>query len=187
MLIYRQPVVTLPFSDSFNEPERQGTDGHPLWTTVSGNWVISNHEYTSTSGFDALVIAGSSNWTNYTLEVTVKPINYGEFFYHSPRIVFYYKDSNNYYELALNKGDTKNIVLRKVVNGTSILLTINSSNVSEGKSYKVKVILDNLHISIYVDNILKIDFIDSNGTASGKIGLRSGGNGKHHFDNVSVS
>lgn len=153
------------FSDDFEDGNSSG------WTNVNGSWsVVSDgskvFKQTSTTG-EALTYAGSSSWTDYSVQAGIK-------LYDTPTswasgIVGRYKDGNNYYLFRLTSGKLQ---LYKKSGGTFTLLKETSYTSSTNTWYTLKLSFTGSTIKGYVNGVEKISTTDSSIT-SGSIGLRT--------------
>jgi hypothetical protein len=154
------------FSDDFEDGNSSG------WTVASGSWSVVTDgtkvfKQTSTSG-EAVVYAGNSTWTNYTVEAKVKLYNTGA--NTASGIITRYKDGSNYYLLRLH-GSGK-VQLYKKVAGTFTLLQEATQTGSANTWYTLKLVVSGSNLTGYVDGAQKVAVADSS-VANGSIGART--------------
>ena len=176
-LAYNQPL----FNDTFDS-------GLSQWTQISGTWAIAddsgNNMCSITGGSyvgGVVATAGSSSWTDYSLEFDVKKVS-GNYF----NVVFRYTDANNHYLLEPSS-DSIHIALFKKVGGSYQELTSPRplQNTTQGNWYHYKIVAQGPSIKVYVDGTLKIDVTD-NSLPAGKIGIGAYSGATAYFDDVQV-
>lgn len=174
------------FSNLFNDTFDGGLT---QWTYVSGTWAIvpegTDNVCSITGGSyvgGVVATAGSSSWTDYSLEFDVKKAS-GNYF----NVVFRYTDAGNHYLLEPS-ADSIHIALFKKVGGGGYqeLAPRPLQNTTVGTWYHYKIAVKGSSIKIYVDGVLKFDVTDSSLTA-GKIGIGGYAGSTAYFDNVNVS
>jgi alpha-L-arabinofuranosidase len=104
-----------------------------------------------------MIVAGSSDWNNYTLELTAQKISGSE----GMMIYFGFLDGDNFYDL--NLGGWKNTLhaIQKNDNGSTSLLASQAGSIKAGQSYKIKVVVSGTNIKAYLDDQLLFDVTDS--------------------------
>jgi len=96
-----------------------------------------------------------------------------------------YHDENNFYRIAI---DQSNIVVNKKVNGTTSSINSEAKNFQTNTWYTLKVIVNDLTLNIYIDDILELTAVDNDHSfTDGKIALLGEDSVHANFDDVSVS
>jgi hypothetical protein len=154
------------FSDNFEDGDAIG------WTVVNGAWSVVTdgakvYKQTSTTG-EALIYAGSTLWTNYTVEAKMKLYTTGTA---ATGIIGRYTDGNNYYLLRLHIGYGK-VELYKKSGGTFTLLQDAALTITTNTWYSLKLVLNGGNLTGYVDGVQKVSATDNSITA-GCIGVRA--------------
>ncbi|OAS18697.1 sugar-binding protein [Paenibacillus oryzisoli] len=134
--------------------------------------------YTSGSTTERLATAGSTTWTNYSVEAKLKLYS-GDY----AGLLGRYKDTDNYYNLTIYDGE--NLVrLGKKVAGASVTLGSYAMQIVPNTIYTLKLDMDGSQIVASVNGTPIITVTDT-GLASGKIGTR-GYKATYSIDDVSV-
>jgi len=152
------------FSDDFQDGNANG------WTKSSGTWSVVTdgslvHRQSGTSA-DSNARAGSSSWTNYSVQARVKPIAFNgadRYVGVMARVV----NSNHYYYLALQNGNR--LVVGKRAGGSPITLTSKSFTFTTGTFYTLRIDAQGSSLSGYVNGALQLTATDSE-FSSGIIG-----------------
>ncbi len=128
----------------------------PNWKVISGTWSLTYNQ-TNTTVEPGMIVAGSSDWNNYTLELTAKKMSGSE----GMMIYFGFLDGDNSYDL--NLGGWKNTLhaIQKNDNGSTSLLASQAGSIKAGQSYKIKVVVSGTNIKAYLDDQLLFDVTDS--------------------------
>jgi Fibronectin type III domain len=152
------------FSDDFQDGNASG------WTRSSGSWSIVTdgslaYSQSGTSS-DSNARAGSSAWTNYSVQARVKPIAFNgadRYVGVMARVV----NSNHYYFLALQNGNR--LVLGKRAGSSPIILASRSFTFTTGTFYTLRLDAQGSSLSGYVNGALQLTATESE-FASGIIG-----------------
>lgn len=155
------------FSDDFEDGNSTG------WTVVNGGWSVVTDgtkvfKQANTSG-EASVYAGTSTWTNYTVEAKIKLYNNANGT--ASGIIARYVNSSNYYMFRLHSNDSK-VELYKKVGGTFTKITDVAMTISTNTWYTLKLVLNGSSLTGYVDGVQKVSATDTSFT-SGCIGART--------------
>ncbi|RHA38020.1 alpha-L-arabinofuranosidase C-terminal domain-containing protein [Cellulomonas rhizosphaerae] len=142
------------FEDAFTDASK--------WQRQTGTWAVTNGEYvqSSTSVTDARSIvtdAYAKDWSDYTLELDARKISGSEGFL----VGFAAGAPNNFFWWNLGGWNNTRSVLQKADGGSANeVKAIESSSITTGKTYKVKVVVDGRNIKLYLDGGLQIDYTD---------------------------
>jgi hypothetical protein len=150
------------------------------WETPSGSSIVAEngHGVLNDSAYQlAVVTAGDAAvWTRYVFYCRIKGIGTGN----SYGVVFYYLDTDNYYELVLNIDSVSDdYVLNKIVGGSSTLVTSGtiSQKILDDVWYGVRIHIDvesgSNRIKLYIDGSEIFNILDSSTLDSGTIGFFS--------------
>ncbi|MBP2631356.1 MAG: hypothetical protein H6Q70_1984 [Firmicutes bacterium] len=128
----------------------------PKWKAKSGTWNLTYNQ-TNTTVEPGMIVAGSSDWNNYTLELTAQKVSGSE----GMMIYFGFLDGDNFYDL--NLGGWKNTLhaIQKNDNGSTSLLASQAGSITAGQSYKIKIVVSETNIKAYLDDQLLFDVTDS--------------------------
>ncbi len=148
------------------------------WSYV-GNWKIVDGAHTTRSGDTAFAYAGDDKMTDFSLEVEVALLEEASMYdgglllrakNHSISSAQVAESLQGYY-LAIRNDQ---ITLNRYNYGMETLDLV-SADLIKGEYYKIKVIMKNNHISVYVDDMETpaMDYYDSNAFLSGQIALCS--------------
>jgi Laminin G domain len=169
------------FSDTFESDAVGSTPaGWSIYGTNAGFSVQQNgsHVYDH-SGWTAVSIAGSTNWTNYSYSVSMLPNNWAS---EADGVLFRVRDSNNYYFLQYTGGTTLSVL--KVVNSSSTTLASKALTMSVSSWHTIQVDVSGSSLTASVDGTKQLVVTD--GTfATGAIGV--GANSPVQFDTVAVT
>ena len=151
------------------------------WTSVWGTWAIENEELVQSDSnrWEAISIAGSSEYANYVIETKVKLVSGSD---SSAGILLRFEDVNNYYTFFINP---TLVALAKRVAGTYYAVSWIPRAHDLDVWYQLKVELSQSDFKCYIDNTLVIEVTDTT-FLQGRIGLRT----KQcyaRFDGVKVS
>ncbi len=186
-----QATENILFEDNFENDKKSDWEEY---MGLNGNWTIENGEYVGTvtkncSGdFPSYSLVGDINWTNYSFEVRMKGTKGVD-----KKILFRY-NSNMEKTYDLNLISNNILGVGKQHPSGSWVKTISFNNSSD-TWYKIKVVLKNENIKIYIDDILQFDFNDTdNPILNGKVGLQvwpgyyagCGGRTTVHYDDVII-
>ena len=159
-----------------DEFDKMDTTLSDEWNYSDGNWIIGDGDASIGNGKKLM---GNNSWANYTVEVDVKTQT-GE------ECGLLFRASN-----PANGGAGDNPLLGTdflqgyyaALSGNRIFLkkiNYNSSNIIYAKSvfaldiwHHIKVVVNQNHISIFVDNELFLKYVDINPYLSGKAGIKS--------------
>lgn len=134
----------------------------------------------------ALVVAGSSNWTNYMFKVRINPLDGTGL-----GVVFRYLDPSNFYRFSMVKDSAAGgpyLRLEKKVKGELTTL----AQVDSGRGdftvyqwYRLKVIAQGRNLSVFIDEEKVLEATD-NTLPAGKVGLFTWQQSGAFFDDVVV-
>jgi hypothetical protein len=149
--------------------------GHP--GSVASSSSITGGSYVG----GIVAAAGSTSWTDYTLEFDVQKAS-GSYF----NVVFRYTDASHHYLLEPSS-DAIHLALFKKVGGGYIELTSPRplQNTTAGTWYHYKIVVQGPSIKVYVDDVLQIDVSDAS-LPEGKIGIGAYHGSVAYFDDVQV-
>jgi pectin methylesterase-like acyl-CoA thioesterase len=155
------------------------------WASIGGNWAVvadgSKVLRQSSIIANTYAAAGSSVWTNYTVQARLKIVSFNG----TDRFIGLcarYRDSNNFYYLRLSNKNTMEI--RKKVNGSTTSLAATAYTIKTGTWYTVKLVVDGSALSGYINGTLVLTARDTT-FSTGKIGLTMV-NASVEFDAVTV-
>ncbi|MEV4490703.1 right-handed parallel beta-helix repeat-containing protein [Micromonospora coxensis] len=168
------------FSDDFEDGNSTG------WTPSGGSWSIATDgsrvlRQSSTSS-DARSLAGSSAWTDYSVQATVEPTAFNG----TNRFVALLaraQSSTSYYYLALRSNNT--VELKRLTGGSSTTLDSAATTVTAGATYTLRLDVSGNSLKGYVNGALLTEATDGAYTA-GRIGVATW-YASAHFDNVQVT
>ncbi|MFC7246309.1 family 16 glycoside hydrolase [Catellatospora aurea] len=164
------------FGDDFADGNASG------WSTSGGSWSVSGQAYRqSSTGADAKAQAGSTSWTDYTVQARVQPTAFGN----STRaagVVARAQNMTSFYALVLTGGGTAQ--LRRVSGGGVTTLASAPVSVATGTWYTLALRVSGSSLSGTVDGVTLVSAAD--GTfAAGRIGLTAS-YASAYFDDVTV-
>lgn len=169
-------------SDNFDDGNSNG------WTSTTGTWSVvqdgGSYVYYQSSTSEGRTSAGSSSWTNYSVQADVKVDNFNGS--NRTYVAGRYIDGNNYYAASLYNSSGGTLEIRKKVNGsTTNLATKTNFGLSTGTWYTVKLEMNGSTINMYVNGTLQLTATDSSLTsgAAGLVAYKT----VSKFDNVIVS
>ncbi len=155
------------FGDNFDDGNSSG------WSVQYGTWsVISDsgsYVYYKSGTDEGRSWAGSSSWTNCSVEARVKVDNFNGS--NRAMVCGRYKDGNNYYAASLYNSSGGTLEIRRKVSGSSTTIASKSNiGLSTGTWYTVKLVMNGSNISMYLDGVLQLSATDSS-LPSGYVGL----------------
>ncbi|GAA1631040.1 pectate lyase family protein [Catellatospora bangladeshensis] len=157
----RADAATL-FSDDFADGNASG------WSTSGGSWSVSAQAYRQTgTGADAKAQAGSTSWTDYTVQARVQPVAFGN----STRaagIAARAQSMTSFYAFVLTGGGTAQ--LRRISGGGVTVLASAPVPVSTGTWYTLALTVAGSQLSGSVDGVALVSAGDGN-LAAGRAGL----------------
>ncbi len=170
------------FSDDFES----GSPGN--WTSTTGTWSVvqdsSSYVYYQSGSSEGRTSAGSSSWSDYSVQADVKVDNFNG--NNRTYVCGRYTDGNNYYAASISNSNGGTLEIRKKAGGESTTLATKTGYaITAGTVYTVKLELSGDSINMYVNNELQLNAHDNN-FASGGIGLIAYKTSAK-FDNVIVS
>jgi pectate lyase len=167
------------FNDTFEDGNLDG------WTTSGGSWSVATDgslaaRQSGNTG-DARALAGSSSWTDYSVQARVKALSFNG----SDRFVALLaraQSATSYYYLSLRSGNT--VQLRKLVDGRATTLSSASFTVSTNTWYTLRVEVSGSTLRGLVNGNLVGTVTDSQ-FASGQAGVATF-NATANVDDVTV-
>jgi len=171
-----QTAQAILFSDDFQDGNTAG------WTTLSGNWEVVGGELVQNdeSYWPIIIWTGDETWSDYVIEVKVKPTGgLGHVF-----VLFRFVDEQNFYLFGIRE-NSDDVVWNKVVEGNWGQEVTSAKIIDSNQWYDLKVVVQGNNIRGYVDDSLCIETFDSdihNGAIALDTHLASA-----HFDDVSVT
>jgi pectate lyase len=175
MLVSRADAATL-FTDDFNDGNSSG------WSTSGGSWSVTSGAYRqSSTGADAKAQAGTTSWTNYTVQATVTPTAFGNST-RSTGIAARAQSMTNFYSLVLVASGS--LQLRRISGGGTTTLASAASAVTPGATYTLALTVNGTSLSGSVNGTQLVTATDST-FAAGRIGLVASYTSVT-FDNVTV-
>ncbi|HZU14545.1 MAG TPA: cellulase family glycosylhydrolase [Chloroflexota bacterium] len=174
--------TTTLFSDNFEQDKPNTVPAG--WTVAGGTWTVRNdgtRVASETSDLSTVkeLVAGSSAWTNYTVQTDLKVTGST-----TPSVGIAARRQNvgNGYQFLLKQGDAW--FLGKQVNGVWTTLGAGTYNYTLNTWYTFKLTLNGTWLTASINGTQLISTSDST-FASGGISLRLSGSGE--FDNVLVT
>ncbi|MEH1101371.1 pectate lyase family protein [Micromonospora sp. CPCC 205561] len=153
------------FSDDFSDGNSSG------WTASGGSWSVTGDSARalrqSGTSSDARALAGTSSWTDYSVQATVRPTAFNG----SNRFVALLaraQSNTSYYYLALRSNNT--VELKRLSGGSSTTLDTASVPVAAGRTYTLRLEVVGGSLKGYVDGTLRTEATDT-AYASGRIGV----------------
>ncbi|MFQ6074632.1 MAG: family 16 glycoside hydrolase [Candidatus Bathyarchaeia archaeon] len=168
------------FEDDFEDGDAEDWDiSIPLDAPPGSTWSVEldDGNYVLSEEGAVWADAGDLTWTDYTLEVKVKLLDVGthiNFRMSAPNIRYFFRFFSDELSLCKPPFETylKNIKIEHDLNTW----------------YTLKIVCVGNSIKIYVDDVLRIDYMDEEDPLlSGRIGLESGNLSHVHYDDVKVS
>jgi len=176
ILANRAEAATL-FSDDFNDGNSAG------WSTNGGSWSVASGVYTqSSTGADAKALSGSTAWTNYAVQVRVRPNAFGSGSNRLVGVLARVQNSTNYYYLALTGSQV--VLGRRVAGGYATLASAPFSGTT-GIFHLLRLEAFGTTLRGFANGQLAVTATASN-FASGRIGL-TGVSASGSFDDVVVA
>ncbi|GAA2875417.1 hypothetical protein Acy02nite_76730 [Actinoplanes cyaneus] len=153
------------FGDTFDDGDANG------WSRSGGSWSVVTDgspalRQTSTSA-NARILAGTTSWTDYTVQARVKPITFGS----SARTVGVaarVQSSSAYYALVLTGGGA--VQLQRVSGGTATVLSTAATGAGTGTWHTLALSVRGATLRGSVDGAQVVEAADST-FGSGRIGL----------------
>lgn len=163
-------------------------EGAANWTSTAGTWSVvqdgGSSVYYQSSTSEGRTSAGSSTWSNYSVQSEVKIDNFNGS--NRTMVSGRYGDGNNYYAASLSNSNGGTLEIRKKVSGSSTTLASKTAYpLSTGTWYTVKLELNGSTLKMYVNGTLELTASDSSLT-SGAIGLVASKTAAK-FDNIIVA
>jgi hypothetical protein len=140
------------FSDDFGDGDLAG------WTIVNGNWSVVNGELIQSdeSSWPVIIWAGDKIWTNYALEVKVKPTGgLGHVF-----VLFRFLDEKNFYLFGIRE-NYDDVVWYKRIHGIWKREIRKYKSIEGNTWYDLRVEVCGTYIKGYVDDSLYIETSDA--------------------------
>jgi pectate lyase len=153
------------FSDDFEDGNSDG------WTKSGGTWSVvtdgSRVFRQAGTSSDARARAGSSSWTNYSVQTRVKPLAFNgsnRFF----AVLARAQSNTSYYYLALRSNNT--VELKKLVSGSSTTLATAAVSVSANTWYTLRLEVNGTSLKGFVNSQQAVSATDSQ-FSSGNVGV----------------
>ncbi|WP_203914270.1 pectate lyase family protein [Rhizocola hellebori] len=175
LVVGRADAATL-FSDDFNDGNSSG------WSTSGGSWSVTSGAYRqSSTGADAKAQAGTTSWTDYTVQATVTPIAFGNST-RSTGVAARAQSMTNFYSLVLVGSGS--LQLRRISGGGTSTLASAATAVTPGTTYTLALTVSGSSLAGSVNGTQLVTATDST-FATGRVGLVASYTSVS-FDNVSV-
>lgn len=179
-------IPTVQAASLFSDDFESGSAGS--WTSTTGTWSVvqdgSSKVFYQSSSSEGRTSAGSSSWSDYSVQADVKVDNFNGS--NRTYICGRYTDGNNYYAASISNSNGGTLEIRKKAAGSSsTLATKTDFPITAGTVYTVKLELSGSTINMYVNNVLQLNAHD-NILTSGGIGFVAYKTAAK-FDNVVVS
>ncbi|NSW56557.1 MAG: DUF1080 domain-containing protein [Armatimonadetes bacterium] len=169
------------FEDRFADPGLSAD-----WEQVAGSWGIHDGQLANAEAVPSTVLAVSTTWDHYTLEVRMKTDQPGARPWSVARILFRYNDQGTHYYLVLHQGGT--LELGKEQGGVHMPGLATARNAGDPLDWRqVRISADGPRIRASVDGREFIDFTDPSPIPSGRIGLDAFQGSMVRFDDVRLS
>jgi hypothetical protein len=153
-------------TDDFEDGNASG------WTKEKGTWSVvkdgTNYVYYKSGTSEGRVKIGDSSYKNYSVQGKIKIDNFNG--NNKGLICGRYKDSKNYYAIALSKTNGGTAELIKMVNGKNTILKSVNMTISTSTWYTVKLDMSESTIKGYINGELKFTATDTS-LISGSIAL----------------
>lgn len=139
------------FSDDFSS-------NAPAWTAMSGDWKVQNGTLWQTQEVtNVRMVAGTPQWSDYTLHVKAKKISGREGFV----IMFRVRDNDNWYWWSIGGNNNTAHFIQKAVNGRkSGLPGIKPGLIETNRWYDIRIHLNGERIRCFLDDQLIHDVTD---------------------------
>lgn len=142
------------FEDSFADAS--------AWSPQTGSWSVVNGEYvqSSTTTNDARSVptgAYEQDWSNYTLELDARKDAGSEGFL----VGFAAGGPTDYFWWNLGGWNNTRQALQKAQGGgAGEVKAVEGSSIETGRTYRVKVVVQDRHIELYLDGVLQMAYDD---------------------------
>ena len=162
-----------PFEDSFDDGNADGWNSESGWSVIkeNDNYVYQGigHEWTE---------AGLQSWGDYTFETKIKLLQ-GDVH------VNFRKNNEGRYYLFFHQGG---LILKKQFNQWQEFTQLTEVNEAHnlGQWYNLRIELEGDRIKISVNDILKIDYVDSEPLLNGDIAFESLDDSRIYVDDINV-
>ena len=161
--ISSQKAAKLLYTDDFNSNSLDN------WNVVTGSLQIKNGTYGGKStcgGKNNIAVTGASDWKNIIIDFDVLGESGAD-----KNIVFGYIDLDNYYSLHFTTG-YNGVILQKATNGKVSEISWANYPLKNGIWYHFQIQTVNNQIKVFIDNNLRIDYIDNEiDLIKGKFGI----------------
>jgi hypothetical protein len=151
------------YADEFNSSTAEN------WDIVSGSLEIKNGTFGGSStcgGVNNVGVIGKTEWSDVNISFDVIGENGAD-----KDVIFGYLNIDNYYGIHFTTG-YNNLILQKAVNGKLSEITLTNYRFENGTWYHFQIQTTKNQIKVYVDNNLRIDYIDTDVNAvKGKFGI----------------
>jgi pectate lyase len=165
-------------SSNFESGTATGWTPTGTWSIVTDGSKVYKNTYDAGLGVSS---AGSSTWTDYAVEARVKPLTWNG----TARFISVfgrYTDSSNSYFVVLRSSNV--LELKKVVAGSSTLITSKAYTVTAGNWYTVKLTMVGSSLKVAINGTQELAATDTQ-FASGKIAIGTS-YATGQFDDVDV-
>lgn len=148
-------------SDTFEDGNANG------WTVSGGTWSVVTdgsqaYRQSNTGSSDSRTWTGSSGWTNYSVQVRVKPLSWNG----SNRFVALLarrQSATSYYYVTLRSSNL--LELKKLVSGSVVTLASRSFTVATGTWYTLRLDVNGSSLAAYVNGAQQLTATDTQYTA----------------------
>ncbi|KPJ57189.1 hypothetical protein AMJ49_01075 [Parcubacteria bacterium DG_74_2] len=162
-----------PFEDDFEDGNADGWERGGDWRVVqyNGNYVLQGIDHNWST-------VGSESWTDYTFESKVKLIK-------GSLHINYRISQVGRYAIGVSEGG---LYLMKTIFPDNHINLVNIGFPLEKNTWnKIKIIGKGNNTKVYVNNVLKINYTDSEPLLNGRIGFESHPDSKVYVDDVQVT
>ncbi|MGP3958942.1 alpha-L-arabinofuranosidase C-terminal domain-containing protein [Nonomuraea sp. 3N208] len=132
--------------------------GASQWTPGLGTWAVQDGAYVQSALVeDARSMAGSADWSNYTMEVTARKTGGAEGFL----VMFGVQDTGNFYWWNVGGWGNTQSAIEKAVNGGKSSIATSATTIETGRDYRLKIEVRGRKITTWLDGQKVNEFVDS--------------------------
>ena len=176
------PKDFTPFLDGFGKDSAWQIKSEP--SALSGTKVLAQTSYDQIDYRFPMLVYNDVTAKNVRVAVQFKTLS-GKID-QAAGVMVRFQDPDNFYDVRANALEDT-VQLYRVVEGTRHVVTGKTVHVESGKWHSLDVMIDDVHLTVFLDSQQLFDVRDDTFSTAGKVGLSTKSDGVTLFDDLQVT